>query len=276
MSETRQRHAAATRAAHTAGADVTVWAVGEVLTGSVVSAHQQQFAMHRHDYHELFWGTTGAFTVSTEQRTWIVTPMLGLFVPAGVLHAGHSPGNVRYHVTEFAADRFEWSGRVPRTVVVPAAAKALLLLDQVGAERFRGDVEARAARLAFDLLTPTVAGRVELPRPADPRARLVADALLSDPADQRTLAEWGRQVGASERTLSRLFAEQTGLSFARWRTNVRIGTSIALLAAGASVNAVARAVGYDSPNSFARAFREVVGQPPRTFVTTNLTSVAPP
>ena len=92
---------------------------------------------------------------------------------------------------------------------------------------------------------------------------------------QRTLADWGHEVGASERTLSRLFAEQTGLSFARWRTNARIGTSIALLAAGTSVNAAARAVGYDTPTSFARAFRDAVGQPPRTFVTTNLAMARP-
>lgn len=248
------------------GDDVTVWAVDGVFTGSVVAAAQQQFGMHRHDYHELFWGTSGPFSVTTERRMWIVSPMIGLFVPAGVLHGGHSSRSVRYHLTEFPATRFEWAGGEPQAVAVPAAARELLLLDR-GTPAFRcDDVEARAARLAFDLVAPVAGSSVALPRPADGRARLVAEMLLADPGDQRTLAGWGRHVGASARTLSRLFAEQTGLSFARWRNHARIGSAMVLLANGSPVGVAGRAVGYETTSSFTRAFREAVGEPPGAFV----------
>ena len=57
-------------------------------------------------------------------------------------------------------------------------------------------------------------------RPSDERARDVAEALLADPADPRTLHDWGHAVGASSRTLARAFLSDTGLSFGRWRTLV--------------------------------------------------------
>ena len=72
-----------------------------------------------------------------------------------------------------------------------------------------------------------------------PRARDVSDALLADPADPRTLHEWGRAVGASSRTLARAFLTDTGLSFGRWRTLVRLQASLPHLAEQLPVSAVA-------------------------------------
>ncbi|MGH3567951.1 MAG: helix-turn-helix domain-containing protein [Pseudonocardia sp.] len=42
----------------------------------------------------------------------------------------------------------------------------------------------------------------------------------------------GRKVGASGRTLSRLFVEETGLTFSQWRTNARMRVALTRLAAG--------------------------------------------
>jgi AraC-like DNA-binding protein len=72
-------------------------------------------------------------------------------------------------------------------------------------------------------------------------------------------------VHAGVRTLSRLFAAETGLSFAQWRTRIRIRAAIEHLAEGASVNATARAVGYRKPDAFIAAFRRATGQTPGTY-----------
>lgn len=46
--------------------------------------------------------------------------------------------------------------------------------------------------------------------------------LHADPGNTATLAELGRAAGASERTLSRLFQAELGMSFQQWRTLRRI------------------------------------------------------
>ncbi|MEU0934200.1 AraC family transcriptional regulator [Embleya sp. NPDC005971] len=62
-----------------------------------------------------------------------------------------------------------------------------------------------------------------------------ADLLHSDPARPATPTELGRAAGASERTLSRLFHTEPGMSFHRWRTLLRIQHALAHLTNGMSV-----------------------------------------
>jgi AraC-like DNA-binding protein len=97
------------------------------------------------------------------------------------------------------------------------------------------------------------------------RARQVAQALTDDPADRRTLAEWGRQVGASERTLARGFVAGTGLAFGRWRARLRLQAALPALAAGQPVGNVARHVGYESASAFVAAFRRETGLTPAAY-----------
>jgi AraC-like DNA-binding protein len=93
----------------------------------------------------------------------------------------------------------------------------------------------------------------------------VADALDADPADQRTLAAWGRTVGASARTLARVWRVDTGTSFARWRTQLRLQAALPRLVAGVPVATVGRAVGYDTPSAFVAAFRRSTGVTPGSY-----------
>ena len=88
----------------------------------------------------------------------------------------------------------------------------------------------------------------------------------ADPADGRTLADWGRDVGASDRTLMRAFLAGTGLTFHQWRTRARILAALPRLAAGVSVAAVAPTVGYATASAFGTAFRRVLGTSPSAYL----------
>lgn len=86
--------------------------------------------------------------------------------------------------------------------------------------------------------------------------------LLANPADERTLAEWGKQAGASARTLARAFLSGTGMTFGQWRRLARLRAALPQLAAGQAVGTVARHVGYQTPSAFVAAFRKETGQTP--------------
>jgi AraC-like DNA-binding protein len=102
--------------------------------------------------------------------------------------------------------------------------------------------------------------------PEDERAREVAQALAGNPSDKRTLDEWGREVGASGRTLARSFLADTGIAFGRWRTLLRLQAALPVLAAGEPVGNVARVLGYHSTSAFVAAFRRETGMTPSAFV----------
>ncbi len=72
----------------------------------------------------------------------------------------------------------------------------------------------------------------------------------------------------SARTASRRFREQTGTTFAQWRTAVRMRAAVGLLASGMPVVAVARHVGYTSPSAFVQSFRATVGTTPGAYAGT--------
>jgi AraC-like DNA-binding protein len=107
---------------------------------------------------------------------------------------------------------------------------------------------------------------VQVAMPHDARAQRIAEALAANPADDRDLNTWGRQVGASARTLARVFVAETGLSFGRWRSQVR------LRAAPSSTSPPAcryrrwvPRVGYHTPSAFVAAFRQAYGLTPGSY-----------
>src|SRR5262249_46651214 len=119
---------------------------------------------------------------------------------------------------------------------------------------------SHAEALLAGLLTPVPVTTIQVRLPSAVTARRVAEALRADPADRRTLREWGREVGASERTLARAFAAETGVPFGRWRTLLRLRAALSMLAAGEPVSRVSGRVGYDTrarswPPSAARPAR---------------------
>jgi AraC-like DNA-binding protein len=124
---------------------------------------------------------------------------------------------------------------------------------------------SRLARVLLEQLEVHEQAPLELPELSDPRAERVAAMLRADPADRRPLAELASAAGVSHRTIERLFASETGMSFGRWRVRQRMITALEQLAHGDSVSNVAYAVGYETPSSFIAAFRASFGTTPTVY-----------
>ena len=90
--------------------------------------------------------------------------------------------------------------------------------------------------------------------------------MSENPADGRSLADWARSAGASERTLARLFQRETGMTFGAWRQRLRLLLAIGRLAEGQAVTSVALDLGYESPSAFVAMFRRELGAPPTRYL----------
>jgi len=117
-------------------------------------------------------------------------------------------------------------------------------------------------------LTPVPVTTIQVRLPSGEPARRVARALRANPSDRRTLEQWGREVGASGRTLARAFVTGSGVPFGRWRTLLRLQAALPMLAAGEPVSRVASRVGYDTPSAFVAAFRRETGMTPAAYFRT--------
>lgn len=228
-------------------------------------AHRQRIDWHDHASHQLIHPHRGVLRISTPIGGWVVPPHRGVWIPAGVAHAHEAFGP-----TEMRALLFDPAVNPLRLDRPTVMAITPLLREVVVA--LTGDDEptpgqrANLERVLLDQLREVEALPLCLPAPSDPRLRDVAAILETDPADGRTLAELGAVVGASERTLSRLFRAETGMSFPQWRTQLRLHHALILLAGGRSVTSAAAACGYSGPSAFIQSFKHAFGTTPHAYV----------
>jgi AraC-like DNA-binding protein/quercetin dioxygenase-like cupin family protein len=222
------------------------------------------FDWHTHDDHQLAWAATGVLAVRTQATAWILPPTRALWIPAGVRHETLTSGASAIMRSAYARPALcpiDWTEPTP-VVATQLLAELIGYLESPGLDAGQ---RAHGEAVLVDLLKPVPMTTIDVRMPDDDRAREVADALASNPADGRTLGDWGRHVGASERTLARAFLAETGMSFGRWRTTLRLQAALPALAAGDPVGNVARRLGYESASSFVAAFRRETGQTPASF-----------
>ena len=106
---------------------------------------------------------------------------------------------------------------------------------------------------------------LQLPHLSDPRALRIADAMMANPGNTQTLAQICRAGGASKRTVERLFQEETGMTFGKWRQQLRLMQAMRLLADGAKVTHSALEAGYSTPSAFISMFRKTLGTTPTAY-----------
>lgn len=125
--------------------------------------------------------------------------------------------------------------------------------------------ERRLAELALDELKRAAPVRLGIELPQDRRLRALCEAVLAEPSRHATLQGWAAEVGASERTVARLFRQELGTTFAAWRQQVLLAKALALAARKRPMAHIAAELGYASASAFTAMVRRSVGQPPRRF-----------
>ncbi len=226
--------------------------------------HRERIDWHDHAEHQLVYPSSGVLQVHTSRGAWVVPPRRAVWLPAGVPHSHRAHGRTQMLTLAFPAALNPLNATEPTVLAVGQLLReAIIALAEDHA--LGPDDRADLHRIVLRRLAPTPARQHYLPAPADPRLRDVAAILADDPADGRTLADLGRAVGASERTLSRLFRRDTGMTFPQWRAQLRLQHALVLLAADSSVTGAATASGYWTTSAFIAAFRDAFGVTPAAY-----------
>lgn len=237
-----------------------------VRSFAVTLAVGQTLPLRTVDWDQLAYASQGVMSVHTTEGTWVVPPHRAVWIPAGVPHWAAMSGRVAVRTLYFALGLAAALPRSCRAVnVSPLLRELILRTARQSLLRRNVPAEARLARFLLDELRTLPAVPLQLPMPNDPRARRLAAHLLAKPADARPLALAARDAGASQRTLERLFRQETQMTLGRWRQRLRLIEALRLLAAGHEVTRVALEVGYRSPSAFVSAFRQQLGTTPARY-----------
>ncbi|MGM7645002.1 AraC family transcriptional regulator [Nocardia sp. JW2] len=233
-------------------------------TRAQLLAPGEEIDAHRHDDHQIVYAGRGVLSISTSAGTWVAPGTHAIWVPACTVHAHRAYGELELHLLGLPVADNPLHLNTPTVLTVGPLLRELI----IAYTRDSADTPQRA-RMRAVLLDQLHAGPqqpLHLPMPTNPVLRAVCDILRADPADPRTLAELGREVGAGDRTLSRLFRNDLGLTFPQWRTQLRLHHALILLAHKTPVTTVAHRCGWATASAFIDVFRTTFGHTPGTHL----------
>jgi AraC-like DNA-binding protein len=235
-----------------------------------------------HERGHLVYAARGVLAVHTERGMSIVPANRVAWTPAGFTHyhRGHGDTDLRIVFLPPSLARL-----VPdRPLVFGASDLAReVLLALTGPRNYDGTdtgygrgASARLLRVLVDELHEAHEQPLQLPEPQDDRLRAIARLLYENPGDNAPLAELGKQIGASTRTLSRLFRNELGMNFYEWRTQLRVYHALVLLAEGSDTTRTAYACGWANPSGFIAAFTNIIGTTPGRYRTSSAPGLRKP
>lgn len=223
----------------------------------------ETLASHRHAWGQVTYALEGVIRVTVADSSWIVPPLRAIWIPPDAVHEVITLERAKLRAVYVHAGAAPFSEPQCRVIEVSALLREVIVaLEQV-------EACSRRERLLSALLLDELGNAATLPMrialPDDKRLRALCKLLIDAPSDIATLAEGAQRVGASERTLARLFQSELGMSFGEWRRQMRLAHAAALIARGMPMAQVAAELGYASQSAFSAMFRKTFGQSPSRF-----------
>ncbi len=223
-------------------------------------------APHQHAWTQLTYCASGLMQVTVAhhdlQTTFIVPPSRALWIPPGVQHTVTVLETAELRTVDLHANVSPEGWLACRVLVVSKLLRELIHALEGSLPGARDDA---LMALTLDEITHAATQALGVPMPRDKRLRALCEAVVRAPGERATLADWAVDVGASERTLARLFRTELATSFQQWRQQAILAHALPLLARGTPISQVALASGYTSDSAFSAMFKSAMGQPPRHF-----------
>jgi AraC-like DNA-binding protein len=219
---------------------------------------------HAHGWAQVLYAVTGVMWVEVDREALIVPPQRAVWLPPGTVHSIYMMSEVEMRNLYLRGQDVQHLSKHGDVFEVNGLLRELITTIT---ERERDDEYLNAAYhfAALELTyAPRYSLRIPLPDKSDRRLEVLCRAVIGNPSVDLSFEHHAASVGASVRTLSRLFTRELGLGFAEWRRQVQLAIALSKLAEGQTVSSVARSLGY-LPSSFADMFRRELGSAPSEF-----------
>ena len=229
-----------------------------------------QLAPHQHPWTQLTYCASGLMQVTVAQSgmqtTYIVPPSRAVWIPPHTEHTVTVLENAELRIVDLKATAMPAGWDTCRVIVVSKLLRELIHALEHATPGARDDA---LMALTLDEITHADIQALGVPLPNDKRLRALCEAVLRAPAERATLAEWAVDIGASERTVARLFRTELATCYQQWRQQAILAHALPMLASGMPVSQVAYASGYASDSAFCAMFKAALGQSPGNFQNKN-------
>ena len=223
---------------------------------------------HQHPWTQFSYAADGVLEVDLKCCRFVAPPRRGIWIPAGTVHRVRCAPGTSIRSLYLAAATLPSTASHGRVVEVsPLLREMICHFSTLPMAYDENGADGRFAGVLLDQLVLAPEVDFAIPWPRTPLLRRWCRMLQAHPERATSLGELAAEAGVSEKTLSRRFRHETGLSFRHWRQRVRLMAALPLLEAGDSVTEVALACGYESISAFIGAFRKQFGCTPGDYLT---------
>ncbi len=213
----------------------------------------------------LVYVVRGALHCEADNNIWIAPPTVVLWLPSGTLHNAYAYGDYESYAVWVDAD-----AGMPKKCCIASVTpllRELLLRASTFPEKAPADShESRILAVIMGEIGLLPWESLGLPMPTGKRLRPLVEAMISDPSSKAPASEWAAGFGFSERTMSRLFLQDVGMSFGDWKRQLLVTIALQRMANGSAVQTVALSLGYESASSFIAMFKRTLGKPPGQYL----------
>ena len=224
--------------------------------------------LHAHQAGQLVFAVSGVMRVETPSSHWTIPPQRALWVAARHPHAIDMLSDTALR-TVYIEPRLIGRCRMftARDTVHAVSASPLIRALVMGLFEPGRDagMQRLTVRLLLCALSEAACLPTELPMPAHPGMRAAVSAMMAAQRWDLPLSGLAAEAAMSERSFTRHFAAEAGMSFRDWRQRARLIASLDLLASSRPIKSIASTLGFSSAAAYIAAFRRLMGTPPAEF-----------
>ncbi|WP_122032150.1 helix-turn-helix domain-containing protein [Aliivibrio sp. EL58] len=236
------------------------------FVGIAAEVGKHDSGMHKHNRAQLLFAPHGCMTITLDGSHCVLPPTKAAWIPAGVKHCAVMRNVVAYRSLYFAPSAID---NLPSELAIFNVTPLLKeLIERMAFWEWDKPSNEQTNTLALCCEELLHAERYDLtlPLPTDKRLtawlnKITTKAILPQPLNEMSI-----QIGASSKTISRLFIKETGMPYQAWRQQWRLLTAIEHLAENKSVSEVAHSLEFSSDSAFIHFFKQHTGETPARFM----------
>lgn len=231
--------------------------------------HDSGFHLHKTKA-QLLYAPSGCMTVTISDTQFVLPPFSMLWIPANKAHRVNFRNMVAYRSVYFDTDYAEkYISSSLKVLHVNSLLKEIIERICFWEWQSLSERQENILNVFWDEINEAPEEKLALKMPQDKRLTKVAEEWtlrFSIPPMLKKLAD---ETGAVEKTITRIFKRETGLSYQEWRQQWRLQRSIELLVEGNSIGEVAHILDFSSDSAFIEFFKKHTGSTPLQYLMKN-------
>ncbi|MDE1264438.1 AraC family transcriptional regulator [Vibrio aestuarianus] len=239
------------------------------VVGIAARIGKHDSGMHKHQKAQLLYAPQGCMNITLDGQRCVLPPTRAAWIPSGVMHCAEMNNVVEYRSLYFDELKTPRPNDRVKIIAVTPLLQALIERMSMWPWDKPSDEMKNTCALFFEELAAAQEEHLSLPMPIDSRLSRWFSIFAKGVNVAPSLNELSQHIGASSKTITRIFLKDTGMPYQDWRQQWRLLKAIELLSQGLQVNDVAYQLEFSSDSAFIAFFKKQTGCTPLKYLTAN-------